>query len=299
MSKRMTAEVRHLYDRLRDRVNAALEEYMRRDADWPERLNAAMRHSLLAPGKRIRPLLTLLACEACGGNAEEAMPLACAVEMVHTYSLIHDDLPAMDDDELRRGQPTCHIQFDEATAILAGDAFLAYAFEIIAREVHPHGLAAHCCGVLARASGPRHLVGGQADDMTEFPLQERTLERLEAIHRRKTGALLRASLELGANAAHASGEDLDALETFGEALGLAFQITDDLLDVEGTTEQMGKRTQKDREQKKLSYPALLGIEESRRHAEKTIARGCRKMERFGERSEPLIALASAVLHRDH
>ncbi len=299
MPNRISPEWELHYKTLRSRVNTALEEYLRLGDDCPRRLNAAMRHSLLAPGKRIRPLLTLLACRACGGETETALPLACAVEMVHTYSLIHDDLPAMDDDDLRRGEPTCHVKFDEATAILAGDALLAFAFEVVARKTKPEALAGQCCRVLATAAGPCRLVGGQADDMTLFPPRERTIEQLETIHRRKTGALLCASLKLGGLAAGGNQEDLVALEAFGAEIGLAFQITDDLLDAEGDAEKVGKRTQKDREQNKLSYPTLLGIEESRRRAKQAVEDGCARIERFGESAKPLIALAQAIPRRSH
>ncbi len=186
------------------------------------------------------------------------MPAACAVEMVHTYSLIHDDLPAMDNDDLRRGQPTCHRKFGEAMAILAGDALLALAFEVMAAGLAPAEVAVACCAALAAAAGACHLVGGQVDDMAA-PAQG-DLETLEAIHHRKTGAMILVSLRLGGLIARADAECLEALARYGHALGLAFQITDDLLDIRGDEAAVGKRLRKDSDQGKLTFPSLLGVE---------------------------------------
>ncbi len=188
---------RVLYTAVRDRVDAQLDRYTRFDAGCPAALGEAIRYSLLAPGKRLRPMLVLLAAEACQGAAEAALPAACAVEMIHTYSLIHDDLPAMDDDDLRRGRPTCHKAFGEATAILAGDALLALAFEVLARDMRPSSAAAEGCVLLAHAAGATQLVGGQADDLLGAHAHA-GLEALESIHRRKTGAMFLVSLQLGA-----------------------------------------------------------------------------------------------------
>nr|WP_261345007.1 farnesyl diphosphate synthase [Lignipirellula cremea] len=256
-----------------------------------------MRHSLLAPGKRLRPILVLMSAEASSYNRELAMPAACAVEMVHAYSLIHDDLPAMDDDDLRRGRPSCHAAFDEATAILAGDALLAQAFETLADGIRPSDRAARCCAVLAKAAGPAALVGGQADDLSSQG--EGGIAHLEHIHRRKTGALFRASLQLGAIAAGADADKLQALDTYGEKMGLAFQIVDDLLDLESDEETLGKRTQKDSQQGKLTFPGLLGVDESRRRAEQLIADACRSLTLFGPQASRLEGLAHYVLERKH
>jgi len=245
----------------RTQIDDALAGYTQFDADCPARLAEAIRYSLLAPGKRFRPLLLLTATEMCGGTLEEAMPAACAVEMIHNYSLIHDDLPAMDDDDVRRGRATCHIQFDEATAILAGDALIPLAFEIISREIRPKDLAALCITALARASGPSQLVGGQADDLG-FQFSQPDLETLEHIHRRKTGALIAVSLEMGALIAGAGPEKLKSVTQYGKHLGLAFQIVDDLLDLRGSQAKMGKRAGRDAELGKLTYPAVLGEEKS-------------------------------------
>jgi geranylgeranyl diphosphate synthase type II len=332
----------------------------------PARLAEAMRHSLLAPGKRMRPLLVLLGAEACGGSIEAAMPAACAVEMVHAYSLIHDDLPALDDDDLRRGRPTCHKAFDEATAILAGDALLTLAFEILAREIEPKATAAACCAALAEAAGACNMVGGQVDDLaaersgqwsvdsgqrgerrevggestkyevrgenaksgleySPFPLAgERanahlipnpqtlipssnpqsltpnpsSLPALQSIHRRKTGAMIRVSLRLGAMVAAANAEQMRALDTYGNCLGLAFQITDDLLDVQGTEDAMGKRVGKDAGRKKLTFPGLLGLDQSDQHARQLVDSACQALSAFGSSAKGLQALARYVLERN-
>jgi geranylgeranyl diphosphate synthase type II len=283
---------------LRAEVDAALTNYTQYDADCPNNLAEAIRHSLLAPGKRLRPLLVLMAAEACGCDISKAMPAACAVEMIHTYSLIHDDLPAMDDDDMRRGRPTCHVKFGEATAILAGDALLAQAFEVVARGIEPASVAARCCAELAYAAGPSMLVGGQADDL-EAENRGGGLEELERIHRRKTGAMIRVSLRLGGIVGQADADHLAALGEYGDKVGLAFQIIDDWLDVQGDEVAMGKRLRKDSELGKLTFPALLGVEESRRRAEQLIAQACQKISIFGARASRLEALARYVLERNH
>ncbi len=246
---------------VRERIDAGLDRYTQFDAGCPETLRKAIRYSLLAPGKRLRPMLVLLAAEACRGSFEAALPAACAVEMVHTYSLIHDDLPAMDDDDLRRGRPTCHVAFGEATAILAGDALLTLAFEVLARDLQPASAAAEGCGLLAQAAGATQLVGGQADDLLGTGAHS-GIEALESIHRRKTGAMFLVSLQLGALAAGAGQRERAALEVYGRKLGLAFQIVDDLLDVRGSAAELGKAAGKDDAHGKLTFPGVLGIEES-------------------------------------
>ncbi|MDY0165983.1 MAG: polyprenyl synthetase family protein [Thermoguttaceae bacterium] len=287
--------------RLRAPIDAALSARCPHAAGAPPRLTAAMRYALLAPGKRLRPMLALLAAEACGAPLDRAMPGACAVEMVHAYSLVHDDLPAMDDDDLRRGRPTCHKEFDEATAILAGDALLALAFEVLATEVRPPETAVACCAALAQAAGRCHLVGGQADDM--HPPQpdqlegENGLETLEGIHLRKTGALIRASLRLGGLCAGAEAQQLAALDRYGRCVGLAFQIADDLLDVMSNTHALGKRVGKDAAQGKLTFPGLLGIEPSRVRAEQLIDDACEAVAPFGSAADGLASLARFVLER--
>lgn len=282
---------------LRRHIEPALERYCQFDAGCPERLGEAIRYSLLAPGKRLRPMLTLMAAEACGGAIEAALPAACAVEMIHAYSLIHDDLPAMDDDDLRRGRPTSHKVFGEGLAILAGDALQARAFEIVARDVKPPEVAAACCAALGEAAGATALVGGQVDDLAgEF--SHAGLDALHAIHERKTGAMLSISLRLGALCAGARDEEIDALSEYGRRLGLAFQITDDLLDVRGEEAAVGKRVGKDSDRGKLTFPKLLGFDESTKAAQELIAQACSSLEPLGSRAQPLESLARYVLERD-
>lgn len=272
----------------------------------PEELKNAMRYSLRAPGKRLRPAMVLLAAEACGGERTAALPAACAVEMIHTYSLIHDDLPAMDDDDLRRGMPTNHRVFGEATAILAGDALLAFAFQTIA-SVKPAAIAGECCAALALAAGPEALVGGQIDDLaaeqrgavvasgTNRPGDDAA--QLEAIHARKTAAMFAVAAKLGALVAQAPPESISALENYGFALGLAFQITDDLLDVQGKEDKVGKRLGKDSARGKLTYPGLLGEAESRNRAAAWIEHACQNLSGL-KSPRRLEALARTVLERD-
>lgn len=277
-------------------IDAALEAYTEFDADCPATLREAIQHSLLAPCKRLRPLLVLMAAEACGSDHQAAMPAACAVEMVHTYSLIHDDLPAMDDDDLRRGRPTCHAKYGEAMGILAGDALLTKAFEILARDIQDAAIASACCAELAKAAGASGMVGGQVDDLAaEF--QDAGLEQLERIHRRKTGAMFLVSLRLGALVAGANHEQLEALAAYGSRLGMAFQIADDLLDVNGDESAMGKRIRKDSGRGKLTYPALLGIDESRRRARQLVDEACASLSIFGATASQLDALARYVVER--
>jgi geranylgeranyl diphosphate synthase type II len=292
-----TADFLLLTRSLRQRVDAALDQYTQYGPDCPAELAAAIRHSLLAPCKRLRPTLVLMAAQACGCDYAAALPAACAVEMVHTYSLIHDDLPAMDDDDLRRGLPSCHARFGEATAILAGDALLAQAFEVLAAGVQPPEVAARCCGELARAAGALNLVGGQQNDL-EAEGKRLGIGELERIHRRKTGAIMGVSLRLGALIAGAGDGQLAALAAYGERLGMAFQITDDLLDLSGDEQTLGKRTNKDSDHGKLTFPSVLGIDESRQRAERLIAEAIAALAPLGERAAPLAKLAQFVLQRD-
>jgi geranylgeranyl diphosphate synthase type II len=290
------------FERFRPRIDAALAHHAQFDDGCPSTLGEAIRYALLAPGKRLRPQLVLMAAEACGGKVEAALPAACAVEMIHAYSLVHDDLPAMDDDDLRRGRPTCHKVYGEAMAILVGDALQARAFEILATDIQPPATAARCCAVLGRAAGASALVGGQAADIamttTDDGQMSGDLDQLEAIHARKTGALFVASLELGGMTANASDEQLQALIAYGCKLGLAFQITDDLLDVAGSQASVGKRLEKDAGHGKLTYPSLLGVDESRRRAKKLIDDACGMIELFGPKAGQLRALAQFVASRE-
>jgi geranylgeranyl diphosphate synthase type II len=288
-------------------VDSRLAGYLDAESECPAELLAAMRYSLLAPGKRLRPILVIMASEACGGRADEALPAACAVEMIHAYSLVHDDLPAMDDDDLRRGQPTCHKKFNEATAILAGDALLTLSFQVLAEGISPADLAAVCCGELARAAGLAGMVGGQMADLEGERQPAATAADLEAIHRRKTGALFRAALRLGGLIGCHYGTEcspteastkLAALDAYGGCLGLAFQISDDLLDVESSPERAGKRVGKDAGRGKLTYPGLLGVQESRRRLDKVCQEARQHARNLGADACYLLALVDRIEQRD-
>jgi geranylgeranyl diphosphate synthase type II len=308
-----------LANSLGPQIDAALAARLELGEGCPTCLREVMRYSLLAPGKRLRPMLVLLAAEACGGTIDAAMPAACAVEMVHAYSLIHDDLPAMDDDDLRRGRPTCHKAFDEATAILAGDALLTLSFEVLAKEIQPPAVAAACCAALAHAAGACGMVGGQADDMTEGgrrkgeggESESRAVvspppslfllppsSALHSIHHRKTGAMIRVSLRLGAMVAGTNDNQQAALDDYGRKVGLAFQITDDLLDVQSSEAATGKRVGKDAQQGKLTFPNLLGLDQSTQHAKQLITEARKDVIPFGPRADGLLALAQYVIERD-
>jgi geranylgeranyl diphosphate synthase type II len=256
----------------------------------------------LAPGKRLRPILVLWAAEACGCSVEAALPAACAVEMIHTYSLVHDDLPAMDDDDLRRGRPTCHKVYGEANAILVGDALQALAFETLARGVQPAETAVECIAALAHAAGATALVGGQADDLAGQSAQPNPnggdLAALEMIHQRKTGAMFHVSLRLGGLVAGADPQRQAALETYGRRLGLAFQIADDLLDVQGEESAVGKRLGKDSHQGKLTFPGLLGIDASQQYAQRLIDEAVAALAPLAPAEGRLAALARFVLERN-
>ncbi len=261
------------------------------------RLNEAMRYSLLDGGKRLRPILALAACEAVGGAIDDAASFACAVEMIHTYSLIHDDLPCMDDDDLRRGRPTNHKVYGEALATLAGDALLTDAFGVLARSplVAP-ALVAQTIAELSEAAGSRGMVAGQVIDLLgEGRAME--LAELEYLHGRKTGALFLASVRGGARLGGATAAEMESLSVYAKALGLCFQVVDDILDVEASTEQMGKRTGKDQAHGKNTYPGLLGLERSRDFARELSNRAIAALSNFDGRAEPLRALAVFVVER--
>jgi geranylgeranyl diphosphate synthase type II len=265
-----------LHDYLESRrgaVDRALDALLPRPDGPAARLHEAMRYAVFGGGKRLRPLLAIAACEALGGRIEDVVAPAAALEMIHTYSLVHDDLPAMDDDDLRRGRPTVHKAFGEAEAILAGDALLTLAFEVLA--THPPGEAAagqraKAVALVAARAGAAGMVGGQLADL-EAESRPPALAPLEWIHKHKTGALLEASAELGAIHAGAGGADRAALGRFGGALGLAFQIADDILDRTATVSVLGKTPGKDERSGKATYPALLGVEASRREALRLVA----------------------------
>ncbi len=278
-------------------ADAALESWLPPADEAPARLHEAMRYSVFAGGKRLRPALVLAAARAVGGGMDERVGAAmAAVEVLHTYTLVHDDLPAMDDDDLRRGRPTCHKAFDEATAILAGDALQTLAFEAAA-VVGAEGVS-----VLARAAGSRGVVGGQQDDLDAEgqPIDDTpaTRARLERIHRGKTAALIRASCELGALAAGASASARATLRLYGEAIGLAFQVADDVLDATASSATLGKTAGKDAAQGKLTYVAVHGLEAARREAERLEREAIAALVPLGARAEPLRALGRFVVRRD-
>ncbi len=289
----------YLQDR-RGLVNRALEGYLPQGRGPAFRVVEAMRYSLFAGGKRLRPILCLAGAEAVGGDPSEALPVACALEMIHTYSLIHDDLPAMDDDDLRRGHPTSHRQFDEATAILAGDGLLTEAFRIMAEAaVEPEGRAGLLLEVIqliAQAAGYQGMVGGQMLDL-EAEGKQVILKELETIHRLKTGALLTASVRAGALVGGGSRAEVTALTAYGEKFGLVFQITDDLLDVEGEASEMGKSPGMDEKMGKATYPALLGVEQAREWARRLMEEAIAVLQPLGERAEPLREIGRYLLIR--
>jgi len=259
----------------RHEVDVALDRYIPRPEGFGRRLHDAMRHSVFSGGKRLRPCLCLLVHESLGGERHRALRAACALEMVHTYSLIHDDLPAMDDDDLRRGQPTCHKAFDEATAILAGDGLLTLAFETVARSELPAATTATVVEILSVAAGPSGMVLGQMRDLLAereaLPTSEQEIEAVEAIHSTKTAAMIAASIEIGAVTAGADDEIRKRLTRAGLHVGLAFQIIDDILDETATTSQLGKTAGKDSAGGKTTYPATIGLDASRAAAQRSTA----------------------------
>ena len=341
---------------LRSIVEAALNDELKR-ANWPGSLKSAVEYSLMASGKRLRPALVLLANEVCGGKQEDAIPAACAIEMIHTYSLIHDDLPSMDDDDYRRGRPTSHKVFGEALAVLAGDCLLTQAFETIASGFLEGRQIAELTRILASAAGGAGMVGGQVLDLEaergafgrpesgerkaetsrktgceeqvaavdargdsadlagiqseSRPLMSESAQKesnrlpetrvveLSQIHKMKTGALIAGALELGAVTAQADRDSRNRLRDYGHCIGLAFQIADDLLDVTGDQSKLGKKPGRDTDLGKLTYPGLLGIEESRSKAEQLVHEACRALDIFGERSVWLKELARFIVERDH
>lgn len=263
-------------------------------------VDQAMRYSLNAGGKRLRPALAMASADAVGAGWKSIMPLPLALELIHTYSLIHDDLPCMDDDDLRRGMPSCHRQFDEATAVLAGDALLTKAFELLSDELFFEQVGWRTARTVVQevsmAAGHHGMVGGQIIDMAS----ENTptdLEQLTELHRLKTGALLRVSVVEGGRAAGASPDQLQALETYGECIGLAFQIVDDILDETVTSDQLGKPGGSDREQGKTTFPLLLGLEESRQRAEALVSQAIEAIEPLGAPATPLKLIAERILNR--
>lgn len=280
-------------------VEAALERAI--PLIYPEKIYESMRYSLLAGGKRLRPILCLATCELAGGTVEMAMPTACALEMIHTMSLIHDDLPAMDNDDYRRGHLTNHKVYGEDIAILAGDGLLAYAFEHVAEETKnvPAEQLLKVIARLGRAVGAAGLVGGQVVDLECEGRSDTSLETLHFIHTHKTGALLEACVVCGGIIAGASATDLQRMSRYAQNIGLAFQIVDDILDITSTQAELGKSVGKDLQAKKATYPSLWGLEESRKQAKQLIEAAKAEMAPFGEKAQPLLALADFITARTH
>ncbi|MDN5865679.1 MAG: polyprenyl synthetase family protein [Gammaproteobacteria bacterium] len=286
----------------RERVETALARWMPDETDAPERLHAAMRYAVLAPGKRIRPLLVYATGETLGVPVGRLDGPACAIELIHAYSLVHDDLPAMDDDDLRRGRPTCHRAYDEATAILVGDALQTLAFEVLARD---HAMIANTSrrlrmtAILARAGGSMGMAGGQ---MVDIEAQGKKLERgaLDNMHAMKTGALIRAAVLFGAHSLQEPREAaLHALERFGTRIGLAFQIQDDILDASGDSARLGKQAGADAAHDKPTYTGLLGVDEARRALATVYSEALEALEPLGEDAAPLVTLSRFIVERDH
>ena len=280
-------------------VDRALDRFLPKASVPPATIHKAMRYSLFAGGKRLRPILCLAATEACGGKTTAALPHACAVECIHTYSLIHDDLPSMDNDDLRRGRPTCHKVFGDGIAILAGDALLTIAFEIAthAKPVSRYDLR-EIFREIAVASGSRKLIAGQVADL-EAEGRRITRAQVRSIHENKTAALLTASVRLGAMAANADTKQLAAISAFGRALGLAFQVIDDILDVTQTSDKLGKSAGKDIAAQKATYPSVIGLEKSRTEARRLTRRAHTALESLGEDARVLRALADYLLAREY
>ena len=289
----------YLADRQR-RVDRALNSALPPATRKPGTIHKAMRYSLFAGGaKRLRPVLCLAAAEACGGDPSEAMPLACAAECVHTYSLIHDDLPSMDNDDFRRGQPTCHKVFGDGMAVLAGDALLTFAFELVARaNAWPRYDTRALVQELAVTSGSLKLIAGQVADL-EGEGQPVTEKQLRYIHECKTAALLTTAVRFGAMSANTTPARLRALTDFGRALGLAFQVIDDILDVTQTSEKLGKSAGKDVAAQKATYPAILGLDGARHEARRLTSEAHEALRPFAKKAEALRALADHLLQRDY
>lgn len=280
-------------------VEAALDQSL--PVAYPEKVYEAMRYSLLAGGKRLRPILCLATCDLTGGTMEMAMPTACALEMIHTMSLIHDDLPAMDNDDYRRGRLTNHKVYGEDVAILAGDGLLTYAFEHVARATRgvPAEQVLQVIAGLGRAVGAEGLVGGQIVDLESEGNPDVTVDTLNYIHMHKTAALLEISVTSGAILAGASQDTIDRLARYAQRIGLAFQIVDDVLDITSTPEELGKSVGKDVQAQKATYPSLWGLDESRRQAQQLVDEAKAELAPFGDLKQPLVAIADYITARTH
>ena len=281
------------------KIDRALDRYLPKESVKPITIHKAMRYSLFAGGKRLRPILCLAAAEACDGKIDHALPLACAMECIHTYSLVHDDLPSMDNDDFRRGRLTCHKVFGDGIAVLAGDALLTIAFEIVscAKPTSRYNMSTLLREV-AVAAGSERLIAGQVADLEAEGKQSGRAE-LRYIHENKTAAILTTSVRLGAMSANANPKQLAAITKFGRALGLAFQVIDDILDVTQTSEKLGKSAGKDIAAKKATYPAVIGLNESRVEAKRLTKQAHNSLSIFGEKADALHALANYLLEREY
>jgi len=282
-------------------VDAALDTFLPKESERPHSLHNAMRYSVFAGGKRVRPILMLAACQAVGGDQNQVMPAACAMEMIHTYSLIHDDLPAMDDDDFRRGNPTNHKVFGEAIAILAGDALLTEAFRLVSSPDFaadsPPAARLKVIHEIATCAGSHGMVGGQVVDMESEGKADLDLPTVQYIHIHKTGALIKASVVAGALLGGADEARLAAITRYGEAAGLAFQIADDILDIEGTTEEIGKDAGSDVARGKATYPAVMGLAAAKDEAIAMMDEAFRALEIFGPEADPLREIAAYIVNR--
>jgi geranylgeranyl diphosphate synthase type II len=286
----------------RHSINAALGALFPEEINQATRIEQAMRYSLMVGGKRIRPILAIAAAEATQGDTTAVLPAACAIEMIHTYSLVHDDLPAMDDDMRRRGQPTAHIQFDEATAILSGDALLTRAFEIISARYanNSDDLARRLqvMHILATAAGYRGMIQGQMLDINAEG-QQLDLERLKELHEFKTGALIEASVRIGTLYGQADTEQINALRLYAQRIGLAFQVVDDILNVKGDPARLGKAVGTDSAKGKNTFPSLLGLKKARTYAQDLVQLALKTLDTFDTQADPLRAIATYITERDH
>jgi geranylgeranyl diphosphate synthase type II len=299
----IVVEIKRYLKEKKEVVDSALERCFPRETESPTTIHKAIRHSLFAGGKRIRPILAIAAFEATGGKGNEILPYGCALEMIHTYSLIHDDLPGIDNDDFRRGKPTCHKAFGEAIAILAGDALLTEAFKLMTDRPDRHhrldeSLILDIVNKVAQAAGILGMVGGQAVDI-ESEGREVDLPTLQYIHTHKTGALILVSIQIGAMLGGAREETLKTLTHYGERVGLAFQIVDDILNVEGKAALLGKSTGGDLSKGKATYPSLFGIEESKRKAMELVTLAVDALSPFGTEGDPLRGIARFIISREY
>jgi geranylgeranyl diphosphate synthase type II len=285
----------------RTQINTALEKLLKPNNNSATELSAAMHYAIAAGGKRLRPILCMAAAHAVGGLESQTLPAGCALEMIHTYSLIHDDLPAMDDDDLRRGHPTCHKAFGEATAILAGDALLTGAFELLSKHAlrQPKGEQGRWLNIIAAiavAAGRDGMIEGQMRDI-EAEGRALDLQQLEQLHRKKTGALISAAINTGAVIGRATDEMTERLQEYGRCIGLAFQVTDDILNEEGDPLLMGKAVGTDRQHQKNTYPGLLGLKDAKQKALDLVGQALRSLDNFDNKSDPLRAVARYIIER--